>query len=145
MFRKREETLPVTLQELAPTERITSVLGSGITWKGSLSGSGGIRIEGSFEGDIAIRGMLVIGETGRVTCEHLRANLIIIAGAVKGDITAEKVEIRSTGRVWGNVLTTSFSTEEGSFLRGHITMEEKVDIGLPLVESPSPEEAPSNE
>jgi cytoskeletal protein CcmA (bactofilin family) len=106
------------------------VLSSGISWKGSLSGSGGVRIEGAFEGDIALRGMLVVGESGRVTCEQLRANVVIVAGAVRGDITAEKVEIRRTGRVWGDVVTAAFSTEEGAFLRGQIRMEEEVDIGV---------------
>jgi len=136
MFRRREEIDQPSFQQPAPAERITSVLGGGITWRGSLSGSGGIRIEGAFEGDIALRGLLVVGETGRVTCENLRANVVIIAGAVKGDITAEKVEIRSTGRVWGNVVTAAFATEEGAFLRGQITMEEQVEIELPaLVEA----------
>lgn len=106
------------------------MLSSGISWKGNLSGSGGVRIEGAFEGDIALRGMLVVGESGRVTCEQLRANVVIVAGAVRGDITAEKVEIRRTGRVWGDVVTAAFSTEEGAFLRGQIRMEEEVDIGV---------------
>jgi cytoskeletal protein CcmA (bactofilin family) len=48
---------------------------------------------------------------------------------VRGNIIAEKLEIRSTGRVWGNVVTEAFSTEEGAFLRGQVTMEEKVEIG----------------
>jgi cytoskeletal protein CcmA (bactofilin family) len=109
-------------------DRITSVLSGGINCKGNLEGSGGVRIEGTFEGDIAMRGLLVVGETGRVTCQTLRANTVIVAGAVKGDITAERLEIRSTGKVWGNVVTVSFSTEEGAFLRGQITMEEKVDV-----------------
>ena len=113
----------------APTERVTSVLSSGIIWKGDLSGSGGVRIEGAFEGNISLRGLLVIGETGRLTCEHLHANVVVVAGAVRGDITAEKVEIRATGRVWGDVITASFATEEGAFLRGQIRMEEQVDIG----------------
>jgi cytoskeletal protein CcmA (bactofilin family) len=59
---------------------------------------------------------------------------------VKGDVTADKVEIRSTGRVWGNVITAAFATEEGAFLRGQITMEEKIDLGLeelPLEENPT--------
>jgi len=128
MFRRRaEDELPSI--KPAPTERVTSVLSSGIIWKGSLSGSGGVRIEGAFEGDISLQGLLVVGETGRVTCDNLRANVAIIAGAVKGDITAEKLEIRSTGRVWGNVVVSSFSTEDGAFLRGQIRMEEQVEIG----------------
>lgn len=114
------------------------MLGPGISWKGNLSGSGGVRIEGAFEGDIALRGLLVIGATGRVTCPHLRANVVIVAGAVRGNITAEKVEIRSTGRVWGDVVTAAFATEEGAFLRGQIRMEDEVDIGVTLTQ---PEDA----
>ena len=129
MFRRRqEETITPTAQP-TPTERVTSVLGTGIVWKGNLSGSGGVRIEGAFEGDITIRGLLVVGETGRVTCQNLRANIVIVAGAVRGDITCEKLEVRATGRVWGNVITAAFATEEGAFLRGQIRMEEQVDIG----------------
>ena len=126
MFRRREEEISPETQP-APADRVTSVLGEGVTWKGDLSGSGGIRIEGALEGNITLRGLLVVGETGRVTCDHLKAKVVIIAGAVRGDITAEKVEIRSTGRVWGDVVTAGFATEEGAFLRGQIRMEEKID------------------
>jgi cytoskeletal protein CcmA (bactofilin family) len=137
MFRKRSDTTPLAAQPVT-TERVTSVLGTGIVWKGKLSGSGGLRIEGTFEGDINLRGLLVVGETGRVTCESLQANAVIVAGALRGNITAERVEIRSTGRVWGDVVTAAFSTEEGAFLRGKITMEEKVELGqLPPVDSVS--------
>jgi cytoskeletal protein CcmA (bactofilin family) len=47
---------------------------------------------------------------------------------------AEKLEIRATGRVYGNVVVQSISTDEGAFLRGTVTMEEKVDL-LDLPES----------
>lgn len=128
MFRRRsEETLTQPAQQ-ASTDRVTSVLGTGISWSGNISGSGGVRIEGAFEGNISLRGLLVIGESGRVTGERIKANVIIVAGAVRADIIAEKVEIRATGRVWGNVVTAGFATEEGAFLRGQITMEDKIDL-----------------
>lgn len=127
MFRRSNDTQPLP-GPMVSTERVTSVLGPGIAWKGQLRGTGGVRIEGSFEGEIAIRGLLVVGENGRVTCEELRANVVVVAGAVRGDIIAEKLEIRSTGRVWGNVVTAAFSTEEGAFLRGQVRMEERVQI-----------------
>src|SRR6185369_16261110 len=111
-------------------ERITSVLGPGVIWEGKVSGSGGVRIEGTFEGQIALRGMLVVGESGRVTCENIRANNVIVAGAVRGNITTQKLEIRATGRVWGDVVTTSFVTEDGGFLRGQIRMEDQIDLEL---------------
>jgi cytoskeletal protein CcmA (bactofilin family) len=127
MFRKRSDS-DHSPEPPAPVERVTSVLGEGIAWKGNLTGTGGIRIEGAFDGEINLRGLLVVGETGRVSGKQLRANVVIIAGAVQADITAEKVEIRSTGRVWGNVVTASFATEEGAFLRGQIRMEERVEL-----------------
>lgn len=126
MFRKNS---PDPQQQTGnATERVNSILGPGINWRGNLRGSGGIRIEGTFEGEIQIQGMIVVGETGRVTCMNLRANTVIVAGTVRGNITAEKLEIRSTGRVWGDVSVVGFSTEEGAFLRGQVRMEEKVVI-----------------
>lgn len=127
MFRKKD---PSISPASTPLERVTSVLGPGINWRGTLSGSGGVRIEGAFEGYVLLRGLLVVGETGRVTCENLRANSVIVAGALRGNVTAEKLEIRSTGRVWGDVVTIAFATEEGAFLRGQVRMEEKLDLQL---------------
>jgi len=136
---KRNATPTETSQPIQAVERITSVLGSGIIWHGSINGAGGVRIEGAFEGEIALRGMLVVGETGRVTCENIRANAVIVAGAVRGNITTEKLEIRASGRVWGDVVTTAFVTEEGAFLRGQIRMEERVELNL----EPAPESTPA--
>lgn len=125
--RNNQSTLPPTVQTV---ERITSVLGAGVIWQGSIVGSGGVRVEGTFEGKIALKGLLVVGDTGKVTCENVRAANVIVAGAVKGNITAQKVEIRASGRVWGDIVTTAFATEEGAFLRGQIRMEDAVDLGL---------------
>jgi len=76
----------------------------------------------------AARGLVIIGETGRVSCDTFQADTVIVAGIVNSQITAEKLEIRSTGRVFGDVTVQSFSTEEGAFLRGKVTMEEKITL-----------------
>lgn len=138
MFRKKSSP---GVEQARPIERVTSVLGPGINWKGSLRGSGGIRIEGAFEGDITIRGLVVVGETGRVNCENITANTVVVAGVVHGNISTEKLEIRSTGRVWGDVVTVAFSTEDGAFLRGQVRMEDEIDLGLaPLLGASFPGE-----
>jgi cytoskeletal protein CcmA (bactofilin family) len=139
MFKRNTSPEADSSQPIQSVERITSVLGSGVIWHGNLNGSGGVRIEGAFEGQIALRGMLVVGETGRVTCENIRANTVIVAGAVRGNITTQKLEIRATGRVWGDVVTTAFVTEDGAFLRGQIRMEEAVELEL----EPAPEGTPA--
>jgi len=135
MFKRNDQNSSPAIQTV---ERITSVLGAGVVWQGSISGSGGLRVEGTFEGQIALKGMLVVGETGKVTCDSVRASSVIVAGAVKGNISAQKVEIRSTGRVWGDIVTAAFATEEGAFLRGQIRMEDAVDLGFDTAPTPVP-------
>jgi cytoskeletal protein CcmA (bactofilin family) len=136
MFKRNNQPDPSSTVQTV--ERITSVLAAGVIWQGSITGSGGVRVEGTFEGQIALKGMLVVGETGKVTCENVRASNDIVAGAVKGNITAQKVEIRASGRVWGDIVTTAFATEEGAFLRGQIRMEDAVDLGLDVVTETDP-------
>ena len=144
MFRRREDDELLDQESPSQVDRITTVLGDGTTYVGKLTGKGGVRIEGAFEGEIKLNGLLVIGTTGRVTCEDLRAQTVIVAGAVRGDITAQKVEIRASGRVWGDVTTVAFATEEGAFLRGQIQMEEKLELGLTAPPAEE-EEAPQTE
>ncbi len=135
----KKETSP-TFTPSGPVERVTTVLGPGISWNGDLRGKGGVRVEGALEGEIAVRGLVIIGETGRVTCETLKADRVIVAGAVNGQITASKLDIRATGRVFGDVIVESFSTAEGGFLRGKVTMLESVDLSdLPTNPEPKPD------
>lgn len=130
MFRRKKDTPSFTPVVKAPSQ-IGTVIGLGMSWAGDLSGEGGVRIEGSVTGEIVVRGTVVIGETGKVACKTLKAETLVVAGLVQGDVVCQKLEIRSTGRVWGDVVTTSFSSEEGAFLRGTMKMEERIDIPLP--------------
>lgn len=123
MFRRRADAAQT--ESTSSTARISSVLADGTNLSGRISGAGGVRIEGAFEGAIELDGLLVIGPTGRVTCPEMRATSVIVAGAMRGNIRAERVEIRSSGRVWGDVVTASMSTQEGAFLRGQIQMEDE--------------------
>jgi cytoskeletal protein CcmA (bactofilin family) len=135
MFRRREDDAAPKAES---PSRVDSVLGAGLAWSGHLSGSGGVRIDGAFDGDIEVHGLVVIGEQGRVTCDQIRAVTVIVSGSVRGDIKASRVEILASGRLWGDVVTTAFSTEEGAFMRGQITMEDELDLGF-SAPAPAPE------
>ncbi len=103
---------------------IESVIGPGLQWKGNLTGIGGLRIEGSFEGNIKVNGPLVVAEGAKVTADEIRASAVSIAGTVKANIVADKVELLATGRMYGDLTTSAFASEEGAFLRGQITMQD---------------------
>jgi cytoskeletal protein CcmA (bactofilin family) len=128
MFRRPE---PKPILEDDTFDHVDSVLGAGLALQGTLNGSGGVRIEGSFDGNIELKGLVVVADQGRVVCDQIRALGVIVSGSVRGNIEANRVEITSSGRVWGDVITTAFSTHEGAFLRGQIQMEEQMDLGFP--------------
>lgn len=128
IFSRKKDTAIFTPERLQA--RVSSVLGPGIHWIGDLHGTGGVRIEGTLQGEIVIKGLVVIGETGKVICPELKAETVVVAGTVQGNITCQKLEIRSTGRVWGDVVAVSFSSEDGAFLRGQMRMEEQIEIQL---------------
>jgi cytoskeletal protein CcmA (bactofilin family) len=106
---------------IAGNGKILSVIGKGSTFKGEIVCEGGARIDGSFEGTLLVKGPLVIGETARIVAD-INADAVSVAGSVKGNITAKKVDIMRTGRIYGDLITGSFTTEEGGFLRGQVRM-----------------------
>jgi cytoskeletal protein CcmA (bactofilin family) len=137
MFKKREE--PAQEQTPAPIQsRVTSILGEGTSWKGEITGKGGIRIEGLFEGKIDLDGLIIVGQTGRIESELIKADTVIVGGSVRSNIEANRVEIRSTGKVWGDVKAVRFTTEEGAYLRGKIQMEEEKPQDIQEADDQSP-------
>jgi cytoskeletal protein CcmA (bactofilin family) len=140
MFKRHEE--PTPSQEAPPIQyRVTSILGEDTSWRGEISGRGGIRIEGLFEGKIDLEGLIIVDQKGRVESDLITADTVIVAGAVRSNIKAKRVEIRSTGKVWGDVTTVLFSTEEGAYLRGKIQMEDE-PLAPAMPEEPVTEETP---
>jgi cytoskeletal protein CcmA (bactofilin family) len=123
MFQKRENgILP---ESFRPSGKIETVIGSGISLQGTMTGKGGVRIEGIFEGTIQLEGPLVIGEQGRVLSKEIHAPSIVVGGTVQANLIADRVQVLRTGKVWGDVITPNLSTEEGGFLKGTIKMPEE--------------------
>jgi cytoskeletal protein CcmA (bactofilin family) len=46
-----------------------------------------------------------------------------IQGAVQGDVTARRLEILDSGRLWGNIKVDSFVLDDGGFFRGQSEMQ----------------------
>ncbi len=117
----------------APAAKIETIIGPNAHFRGDVQADGGVRIDGVFEGTLDITGNLVIGEGAKVLAE-VKANNVSISGAVKGNVTANRVEILETGRVWGDLTISSLLLNEGAFFRGHTTMHG--DVQPPMIEAP---------
>jgi cytoskeletal protein CcmA (bactofilin family) len=138
---KPGETLSVT----TPTPKrsgqsaIESVIGANTQIKGDILGDGGLRVDGVVAGKIELTGNLVITESAKVRAE-IKANNISVSGAVHGNITATRIEILDTGRVWGDLTVKSLLVNEGAYFRGQTMMPQ--DLKPPQLELPKPSESP---
>ena len=117
------------------TDRIENVIGPAASFSGELKCEGGVRIDGVFQGSIETSGNVIIGEAAKVVADISGRN-ISVAGAVKGDIKANgRLEILSTGQVWGDISVESFLIDEGGFFNGLSTMHGEAEPFL--AEEPS--------
>ena len=117
----------------ATNSKIETVIGPGCRMNGILQSEGGIRIDGVFDGTIQIQGNLVIGESATIVAD-IQAYNITVSGTIKGNITANKIEIMETGKVWGDLSVNSLLLNEGAFLRGNTNMQG--DLEPPVIEAP---------
>jgi cytoskeletal protein CcmA (bactofilin family) len=106
------------------TER-ASVLGPTLYFKGDLSAEEDLLIQGRVEGSISHTQRLTVGAQGTVKA-NIRAQLIIVEGAVDGDLIAEKsVVMKETAKIRGNIFAPTVSINEGASFSGSIDMDGK--------------------
>lgn len=123
-----------TRQPATASKPIETTIGPNTHIKGDIQGDGSLRIEGVVEGTITTTGNLVITESAKVFAE-IKASNVSVAGAVKGNIHANRVEVLATGRVWGDLTVKVMLTNEGAYVSGQIIMPK--DIKPPQMEEPT--------
>ena len=99
-------------------------IGKSVVIKGELSGSEDLTIEGTVEGKIELRqNVLTIGPNAKIKAQVF-AKSVIVQGEVHGNITAtEKVDLRESGSMVGDVVSPRVAISEGAHFRGSIDMQ----------------------
>ena len=94
-------------------EKISTTLGKETSFNGKLCFRESLKIDGKFEGDIESSGFLYI-ENGAFVKADIKVGSIVIGGIVRGNIEAsEKLEMLSTGQVFGNIRTAKLNIADG--------------------------------
>jgi len=113
---------PVRAATSAMTEA-RAYLDSGSKISGKLSFDAATRIDGQVDGEIFGKDSITIGESAVVTAQ-VRAASIIVAGKVSGDIVAtQRIEIRPSAKVIGNLTAPVLVVHEGALFEGHCSMQ----------------------
>jgi cytoskeletal protein CcmA (bactofilin family) len=124
-----------------PLEMIETKIGSTAKFRGSIQADGSIRVDGVYEGSIETTGNLIIGEEAKIMAD-ITAHNVSVAGAVKGDISANRVEVLETGRIWGDLTVNAFTLDDGGFVSGQVSMH--TDMSPPMLEAPKNHKANSD-
>ena len=95
---------------------VETIIGEGAVFEGNVSCEGSIKVEGSLKGDVKIGNTLVVGLNGSVT-GGIKAGGVIIFGEVNGKVDAGALEIKSTGKITGEILIETLITEAGGSMR----------------------------
>jgi cytoskeletal protein CcmA (bactofilin family) len=118
------EVRPVETPKMENYRSDVAHIGKSVVVKGELSGSEDLYLDGEVEGSIELRShSLTIGPNGRVRA-NVSAKEVVIHGKVEGNIRGtDRVELRKTAVLNGDIATQRIVIEDGAFFKGSIDIQ----------------------
>ena len=108
--------------DIKEAEKVSTVLSGSTSFNGVMRFRSSLKINGVFKGEIISEGFLIIGEGANVKA-NIKAESVIIAGEVKGNVEAkERLELLSTGKLYGNIRTKKLKMADGVIFEGKCEM-----------------------
>ena len=107
-----------------PLNRIDCLIGAGTVIEGSITFSGGLRVDGQVRGNVMAAvdkpGTLVLSEQAQIEGE-IHVSHAVINGTVKGPVHAtEYVELQGKANVTGDVYYTTLEVQLGAVVQGKL-------------------------
>ena len=107
----------------APEQASTSVIDQGCELEGRLTFVGTLVLNGKFRGELFSSDTLLVGETGQAEAE-VQVGVAIVSGQVTGNLIArERVELRGSARIFGDIVTPVLVLDEGVVFDGRCKMK----------------------
>lgn len=101
---------------------ICAFVGKGVEFKGTISYSGTVKIDGYLDGEIHTDGVLLIGEEAIIQAK-ITAGTIVCKGKITGDVVAKEcVKLRAPAVINGSVKAPVVSMEDGVLFNGALEM-----------------------
>jgi len=112
----------------APLSADLAQIGKSVVIKGDLSGSEDLYVDGQVEGSISLKNnSLTVGPHGQIKAS-VEAKGLIVQGKLEGNVQAsDRVELRKTAVVTGDISTQRISIEEGAYLKGKIDIQGRAE------------------
>ncbi len=99
-----------------------TVIGADAKFKGDLTFEKGVRIEGSFDGQISSKGMLHVAEGASVTA-NVEASNVRVEGECKGNLAvSEKLHLLATAKMEGDLRANRLEIADGAIFVGNVVV-----------------------
>jgi cytoskeletal protein CcmA (bactofilin family) len=123
-----------------PAQDQINLVGKGTVFEGTVRAENDVRASGQVIGTLQVEGKAMIAESGSVDGEIIATNADV-AGRVQGDIEIEeRLVLKSTARVEGNIETDRLVVEEGAQFTGECTMGTPISVNG----EPAPDDTPTD-
>jgi cytoskeletal protein CcmA (bactofilin family) len=101
---------------------LTAFLDEACEIEGKFSFSGTVMINGRLRGEVHSNDTLIVGEKGVINAS-IRAGIVLVSGEVVGNVVGvERVELRGSARVSGDIEAPIVVVDEGVMFDGHCRM-----------------------
>jgi cytoskeletal protein CcmA (bactofilin family) len=102
-------------------ETKTAQFGRSICVKGDITGSEDLTVDGQVDGRIDLPNHILTVGPNAMVCADITAKSVMIFGTILGSITAhDRIEIRKSGSVEGNVICARLVVQDGAILCGNV-------------------------
>jgi len=121
MILKKNKSKFIKIDEKVLEDEVGSavtVIASNTRFTGKIQVEDTLRISGYFKGEINCRRMVWVEKTGRIE-GTVNARRVVIEGEINGKIeSADHVELRSNGRMIGDINAGKITVAQGCFFDG---------------------------
>lgn len=117
--KRTESAAPWSSSAGAVSERAT--IGASIVFKGEVSGTEPLFIDGTVEGSINFPGTRVtVGRSSHIHAD-IRAHDVVVMGSVEGNIyCTDLLDIRADGSIKGQMIAEKIRIDDGASLKGSV-------------------------
>jgi len=102
---------------LKKNNKLEALIGPNSEFKGDITAHGTLRIDGKITGNITADSV-ILGDDAYAAGD-IKARCVVIGGRVDGSVNADElVEIKHTGKLFGDIHTIKLSVAEGGIFEG---------------------------
>ena len=102
-------------------QSISTLISEGSVFDGNMKAPSYARIDGTVTGDVIVDEGLIIGEKGVVN-GTITTKDIVVYGTINGTLQVTSLEIKTTGKITGEINTQTLVVENGAIYNGTLSM-----------------------